>query len=260
MLDAFRPNKKLSRKAWTAILSVQAAFLWVAWTAASRWSIPGPLEIISAVGRLIREDHILYEFFAVSLSINVEALVITSVLSVGLAYLTVVPFMRPVVEFCATSRFLPMTGFVTPFTLAFGGGHGLKVALMVFGMSVFFITAMASAVVEIPKADWDHAKSLRMSPWRSVKEIVILGKADVAFEIFRQNAAMGWMMLTMVEGLVRSEGGVGSVLLNHAKYRHWDAVFAIMFILFVTGVAQDRFIAFVKSVFCPYANMSLERP
>ena len=43
----------------------------------------------------------------------------------------------------------------------------------------------------------------------------------------RQNAAMGWMMLTMVEGISRSEGGVGAMLLNQNKHFHLSAVFAI---------------------------------
>ena len=55
---------------------------------------------------------------------------------------------------------------------------------------------------------FDHARSLRFSDWRVVWEVVVLGTADKAFEILRQNAAIGWMMLTMVEGISRSEGGM----------------------------------------------------
>ncbi|MBL0220862.1 MAG: hypothetical protein IPQ07_44200 [Myxococcales bacterium] len=43
--------------------------------------------------------------------------------------------------------------------------------------------------------------------WRPV-EVVILERSDRAFEVLRQNAATGWMMLTMVRGVVRSSGGL----------------------------------------------------
>jgi len=39
-------------------------------------------------------------------------------------------------------------------------------------------------------------------------------------DLLRQNSAMGWMMLTMVEGLVRSDGSIGTLLLNNDK--HFD--------------------------------------
>jgi NitT/TauT family transport system permease protein len=167
--------------------------------------------------------------------------------------------MRPFVEFCSKARFFSMAGFVTMFTLAFGGGHGLKVALLTFGMTVFFVTSMSAVVAGIPRSEWDQARSLRMSPWRMVWEIVVLGKADEAFEVLRQNAAIGWMTLTLVEGLVRSEGGIGGILLTQSKYRHWDAVFAIQLTVLLVGIFQDRFIVYLKRVFCPYAFLTLER-
>ncbi|HEY8097143.1 MAG TPA: hypothetical protein VIE65_13755, partial [Methylobacter sp.] len=223
MLDAFRPNTKLSIEAYSILIAVEVAVLLIAWCMAGTLSIPGPLDTFSALGTLITQGGLLYDL-KVSLTVNVEAILISSILSVGLAYLTVMPVFRPFVEFCSKARFFSMAGFVPMFIFAFGGGHALKVALLTFGMSVFFITSMAAVVANIPKADFNYAKSLRMGPWRSVLEMVIFGKMSDAFEIFRQNAAIGWMMLTMVEGLVRSEGGIGGIILNTTKYRRFDYV------------------------------------
>lgn len=259
MFKSFQPNKTLTSKEWAVLLTIQVGLLSLLWSAGDSLSIPGPVDTLNALGRLIKEEGLLYDLFVVSFRINIEAIAITAVLSIGLAYLTVLPVMRPLGELCSKFRFLPMTGLVTPFTLAFGGGHWLKVSLLTFGMCVFFITSMTAVVASISKSDWDQARSLRMSSWRAVREVVVLGKADEAFEVLRQNAAIGWMMLTMVEGLVRSEGGVGSVLLNQAKYRHWDAVFAIMGTLLLLGVIQDRVIVGLKGFFCPYATLKLER-
>src|SRR5207237_4344113 len=98
-----------------------------------------------------------------------------------------------------------------------------------------------------------------MSEWRVVWEVVILGTADRAFEVLRQNAAIGWMMLTMVEGIVRSEGGVGTMLLNESKHFRLGDVFAIQLVILFVGVFQDYAIGAVKSVVCPYAALTLER-
>jgi NitT/TauT family transport system permease protein len=67
----------------------------------------------------------------------------------------------------------------------------------------------------------------------------VLGTADAAVEAIRQNAAMGWMMLTMVEGLVRSEGGVGVLMLDANKHLQLDAVFALIATVIAVGIVQD---------------------
>jgi NitT/TauT family transport system permease protein len=126
-------------------------------------------------------------------------------------------------------------------------------------MSVFFLTSMAAVVAEIPKSDWDQARTLRMGDWRSVWEIVILGRADQAFEMLRQNASIGWMMLTMVEGLVRTEGGIGGIMLNSSKYRMFDAVFAVQLTVAIIGFGQDKLIGKAKDLCCPYSSLALER-
>jgi NitT/TauT family transport system permease protein len=258
MLDAFVPNKSLTGRAWATLLVVQGAMLLALWSFGGALSIPTPLDVLRALHRLVVDEGLLYEL-KVSLIVNVQAILISSVLSIGFAYLTVIPAARPFVAFCSKARFFSLAGFLSVFTFAFGGGHGLKVALLTFGMSVFFITSMASVVEEIPKEEWDQARTLRMSNWRSVWEIVVLGRSDAAFEILRQNAAIGWMMLTMVEGLVRSEGGIGAMMVNSAKYRQFDIVFAVQLTLFIVGITQDLFIGYLKNIFCPYANLTLER-
>src|SRR5206468_7841716 len=131
----------------------------------------------------------------------------------------------------------------------------LKVSLLVFGMVVFFVTSMAAIVAEIPKDRFDHARTLRMSEWRVVWEVVILGTADQAIEVLRQNAAIGWMMLTMVEGISRAEGGIGAMLLNQNKHFHLAEVFAIQIVILAVGMAQDYTIGLVRNLACPYASL-----
>ena len=174
--------------------------------------IPRPGEVLTSLGQLW-QDGVVVELGR-SFFTNVKALFYTSLISLGLSYLTVVPAMRPLIAAVGKMRFLGLTGLTLVFTLTIGGGEGLKVSILTFGMTVYFVTYMASVVAAIPREAYDHARTLRMSEWRIVWEVVILGKADEAFEAMRQNAAIGWMMLTMVEGMVRSGGGIGAMLIN----------------------------------------------
>ncbi len=87
----------------------------------------------------------------------------------------------------------------------------------------------------------------------------MLGTADKAFEVLRQNAAIGWLMLTLVEGIVRSEGGVGAMLLSQQKHFRLADVFAIQIVILLVGLVQDFGIGLLRHIVCPYANLTLER-
>lgn len=195
----------------------------------------------------------------ISFLLNVQAMAWATVISLVLAYLTVVPFFQPIVSAISKGRFLGMVGLTFFFTVIFASGHSLKVSLLVFGVSVFFVTTMIDVVAQVPKEKFDLARTLRMGEWRVVWEVIVLGRADIAFDAMRQNAAMGWMMLTMVEGISRSEGGVGALLLNQNKHFRLEAVFAIQIAILLIGLFQDYALGLVRKFLFPYADLQLEK-
>jgi NitT/TauT family transport system permease protein len=231
--------------------------LFFIWVFSPTIFLPKPKEVFQALSEMWMEG--LGGELITSFYLNLQAIALSTILSLLLAYLTVIPFFRPIVTLLSKLRFLSLVGLTFFFTLMATSGHGLKLYLLVFSVSVFFVTGMAEVVAAIPKEKFDLARTLRMGEWRVVYEVVILGQADKAFETLRQNAAMGWMMLTMVEGISRSEGGVGAMLLNQNKHFHLSAVFAIQISILFLGLGQDYVIGLLRRVFCPYATLTLER-
>ena len=69
--------------------------------------------------------------------------------------------------------------------------------------------------------------------------MIIVGKADQVFEIVRQNFAIAWMMITMVEGLNMSEGGIGTLLIKYNKYNDLPHVLALQVVVFGLGLCFD---------------------
>jgi len=256
--DAFSPNRILSPVSMQIIIGAQILVLLALWFGSPYAILPKPGEVISEFGKLWTKQGLGEELIR-SFELNIKALLISAVISIGLSYLTVLPFFRPIITVLSKGRFLSLVGFSVFFTLVLGGGEVLKLSLLVFSMTVFFLTSMASVVAEIPKETFDYARTLRMSPWRTVWEVVILGTAAEAFEAMRQNAAIGWMMLTMVEGIVRSGGGVGVLLLNNQKYMNYAGIYAIQIVILLVGIFQDTLIGFARRVFCPYSVLALER-
>jgi len=255
---ALSPNRTVSRPAMQLLIAGELLLFLLIWWNSPFAVLPRPGEVLGAIQTLWMEQGLGPELWT-SFTSNLEALAITTVLSLLLSYLTVLPIFRPVSNAISKGRFLGLTGLTFVFTLIFGGGHPLKISLLVFGMSVFFVTSMSAVIAEIPKERFDYARTLRMSEWQVVWEVVVLGTADNAFEVLRQNAAMGWMMLTMVESISRSEGGVGAMLLNQNKHFHLAEVFAIQGLILVVGMGQDYAIGVARNVVCPYAALTLER-
>jgi NitT/TauT family transport system permease protein len=256
-LNCVRPNRTVSPTVWKILLIGEAAIALALWWLLPLQILPKPGEVLEALRALWQEG--LGRELIVSFLLNIEAIFWTIVLSLGISYLTVLPAFRPIAAALSKGRFLGLIGLTLIFTLTVGGGHKLKLSLLVFGMTVFFITSMAAVIAELPKEKFDHARTLGMGEWRVVWEVIVLGTADEAFEVLRQNAAIGWMMLTMVEGISRAEGGIGAMLLNQNKHFHLAEVFAIQLVILVVGMAQDYAIGLVRNLVCPYASLTLER-
>lgn len=257
-LNAFLPNRAVSKSTMLTIIAVEVAIALLIWVRTPFAVLPNPGEVFASLGELWAKQGLGQEL-ATSFGLNVQALLWASLISLLLSYLTVIPVFRPLVAAISKGRFLSLAGFTLIFTLMVGGGRPLKLSLLVFTITVFYITSMASVIAAIPRGEFDHARTLRMSEWRVVWEVVILGTAEKAFEVLRQNAAIGWMMLTMVEGIVRGEGGIGNMLLNTNKQVRLSEVFAIQIVILLVGLFQDYIIGALRRIVCPYADLTMER-
>lgn len=257
-LDIVRPNRAVSRTTMGVLILVELAVALLLWFANPFPVLPRPNEVLAALHRLWFTEGLGPELFT-SLRFSLQALAWSTLISLALSYLTVLPIFRPIVLAISKGRFLSLVGFSVVFTLLMKNASQVKLSLLVFAMTVFYVTSMAAVVAAIPKENFDHARTLRMSEWRVVWEVVVLGTLAQAFEVMRQNAAIGWMMLTTVESLVRSEGGVGVMLLNQQKHFHLADVFAIQLLILFVGLLQDYGIGVLRRLCCPYADLTLER-
>jgi NitT/TauT family transport system permease protein len=258
ILNLFRPNTRNSRSTIAIMVALQVAVLLALWiTSPFKW-LPTPMDIWAALGRLIQQQNLLYELWN-STWLCLKAMGIAILISLLISYLTVIPFFRPVGFLISKFRFWSLVGLSFVFTLLTSGGHELKVSLLVFGITVFFVTSMVSIVQSIPKYEFYHARTLRMSEWQVVWEVIILGKLDQVAEVIRHNFAISWMMLTLVEGISRAEGGIGVLLLNNNKLLRLADVFAIQLVILLMGILLDYAIGKAQQLFFPYSKMTLEK-
>jgi NitT/TauT family transport system permease protein len=251
---AFLPNRVVDRATASLIVALWAGAALLVWIFSPFKTLPTPGEIWHALGELWWQRGMGPEIFT-TMRLIAHATLLTVVISLLMSYATVIAFLRPAVEAASKLRFLGITGLVFPFTLATGGGYALKVALLTFGMTTFFVTSMAQVVIEIPRAEFDYMRVLGASELRILWEVVVLGTLDKALDVLRQNVAMGWAMITMVEGISRAEGGIGAMILNENKHFLLAEVYAILFVILLLGLAMDYGMGVLTNVLCPYVAL-----
>ncbi len=254
----FYPNRAIDARIAVGLVGFWVALFLLLWVISPWESIPGPGEVWVALGNLWWTMGLGPELFT-TMKLIFHALFFTVVISMTLSYATVISFFRPLVVGLSKLRFLGLTGLVFPFTLATGGGYALKVALLTFGMSSFFITSMAQIIIEIPREQFDHMRVLGASETRIVYEVVIRGTLDRALDVLRQNVAIGWSMITMVEGISRSEGGLGALILNENKHFRLGEVYAMLIVILILGLLMDYLMGILTRILCPHAELERVR-
>lgn len=254
----FLPDVKTTSTDRILVISAWIVLGFLLWQFNDNIFFPKPLAVLHAFER-IREQGLLLQF-GVSLWTMMWAIIWTLVISHTLAYLSALSAFRPLATFVTGWRYFGFVGLLLPLTLLFPDGGTLKIVMLSYGMSVFYLSSLLGIVQNIPEEQYDHARVLGLSQTRMIYEVAIRGTLYNALIAFSSNSAMAWMMLTTVEGVVRSQGGIGAVLINMDRHADLGQMFAILVIIFCLGRFQDVVITAVTNyIICPYARLGKGR-
>ena len=108
------------------------------------------------------------------------------------------------------------------------------------------------------KQEFELCKTLGYNNWQTLYEVIIVGKADQAFEILRQNFAISWLMITMVEGLNMSEGGIGALMIKYNKYNDLTNVLALQLVIFLVGLLFDYLLGNICLWLFPHTKLQIQ--
>lgn len=146
-------------------------------------------------------------------------------------------------------------GLIFIFTLLTRDGSQLKLSLLLFGIVPFLVTSFLAVILRTPAQELELCQTLGYNRWQSLYEMIIIGKADQVFEVVRQNFAIAWMMITMVEGLNMSEGGIGALLIKYNKYNDLPHVLALQAVIFGIGLCLDYLLGALRHWLFPYTKL-----
>jgi ABC-type nitrate/sulfonate/bicarbonate transport system permease component len=255
----FTPFSAISGSTSTILVMVQCALALVLWQVfASGGLIPTPSKILESFVTIVSSGNFYDNLFS-SLSLTFKGMGISIVIALIICYVSLIPFFTPIAKFIIKCRYLTLTGLIFLFTLLTSNGHNLKLSLLIFGIVPFFVTSLLSIIDAINVQEYELCKTLRMNNWQTLLEVVIIGRLDQVIDVMRQNFAIAWMMITMVEGLNMSEGGLGTMLIKSNKFIDLGTVFAILLIIFLLGICFDFLLAKMRHWFFPYTKLQLRK-
>jgi sulfonate transport system permease protein len=257
MKNLFHPFKRISRQTFIVMIVLQVIVALTLWHTMSDGLIPKPLKVAQAFFGLL-STKLLMDNILVSLVLTLKAMLYSIVITLFFSYLSVLPFFRSIAMFLVKCRYLTLTGLIFVFTLLTQDGSQLKLSLLVFGIVPFFVTSFLSVIVQINKQEYELCKTLGYNNWQTLYEVIIVGKADQVFEILRQNFAIAWLMITLVEGLSMSEGGVGTLLIKYNKYNDLTNVLALQLVIFTIGIGFDYLLGSLKRWLFPYTKLQIQ--
>jgi len=254
MKNLFTPFQKLSSQRLYLIIGLQVLLFLLFWQIISNGLIPAPFKVANAFLRLI-SSGILLDNILVSLLLTIKALFYSIVITLLFSYLSVIPFFNSLAVFLVKCRYLTLTGLIFIFTLLTKDGNQLKLSLLIFGMVPFFVTSFLSVIVHTNRQQYELCKTLGYNNWQTLYEVIIVGKADQVLEILRQNFAISWLMITLIEGLNMSEGGIGALLIKYNKYNDLTNVLALQLVIFLVGLGFDALMGMMRKWLFPYTKL-----
>lgn len=258
MKNLFLPNHQPRPTVFLTMVAAQGLVLLLLWLFYPLHLFPTLGEVGRAFLDLVTTQGLVQELWA-SLLTAMQAVAAATVLALGISYLTALPFFRPLAYAATKLRYLTLTGLTFFMALLLSSGHQVKLSVLIFGATVYFVTGMTSVIQTTTEEEINHARTLGLGEWQSFWEVVVLGKLDLMLEVVRQNVAIIWTMITLVETLYQSEGGIGLLLYKQNRYLHLDGVVAIQLIILATGAAQDYAFVLLRRVFFPYSALAVSR-
>ena len=219
---------------------------------------PRPYEVLLEFYNIITSNDFLEDLFS-SLRTTTFAMFYAIVISLFFCYASKLSWVRPITIFLTKCRFLTLTGLIFVFTMVSSSSESLKINLLVVGICPFFITSLLSTIDEIDKQEYELCYTLKYSKWRTLYEVIIVGRLDQVIEVIRQNFAITWLMITMVEAKNMSGGGIGTMLIISDKYLQLNKVFAILLIVFLIGIFFDWFLNYIRYNLFPYLKVQNDK-
>lgn len=254
--------RKPLKKTHTLILAGVGLFILILiWTGLTygadpflpKQTLPAPGRVLGAFGDLYR-DNDLIQNITLSLALNYGGYIKAILWGIPLGFLIgLLPINRGLFQKLVDAiRFLPITALIGLFIIWFGIGSDMKINFLAFGIFIYLLPTMIVRVDEVDDVYTKTVHTLGASKWQTFTSVYLPAVLSKIIEDIRVLTAISWTYIIVIE-TTGSEGGIGQLIYSAAQRQgRVDKTFALLIIIMIIGVIQDRLFAYLDRKFFPY--------
>lgn len=215
--------------------------------------LPNPLDVLASYGEMIQENDLILNTFK-SLGVNfagyVEAILISLPLGFAIGLLPILrgAFQKPV----DALRYVPLTAVTGLFIAWFGIEMDMKTHFLAFGILIYLLPIIVQRIDEVQDVYLKTVYTIGASPWQTVRTVYIPSVISRLWDDIRILTAISWTYIIVAE-TINNEGGLGSVIwFAGQRFRRYDKVFAVLILIMIIGVLQDRLFSHLDKKLFPH--------
>ncbi len=223
-------------------------------------ALPSPFKVIASFPELITQNELFKNLgFSIGLNLSgyLEAIIITIPVGfiIGLFKFTRWGFQQQVDSF----RYVPLTALTIVFIVLFGAtGAPMKIHFLAFGILIYLLPVMVQRIDEVNDVYLKTVHTLGATDWQTVKTVYFPSVLSRLSDDIRVLTAISWTYIIVAETMA-SQGGIGALIWS-AGFRQgrFDKVFALLLIIMLVGVIQDKIFQWLDRLFFPYKYQARE--
>lgn len=217
-------------------------------------NLPSPKEVLMSIPVMYHKDNLISNVF-ISIKLNVLGYIIAILVSILIGFtIGLIPLLRGLFNrIVDAGRFIPLAAVTGIFILWLGIGNEMKVSFLAFGIIVYLIPVVVQRIDEVQSVYLQTVFTLGASAWQTVKTVYLPYVLSKLIDDIRVLTAISWTYITIVEMLNKS-GGIGQLIWEAKRQSAIDKAFAVLLIIVLIGILQDKLFASLDKVLFPYKH------
>lgn len=218
--------------------------------------LPSPIKVIKAFPDLNQNDDVIGNTFY-SIKLNFFGYILAILVSVPIGFLLgLIPLFRGLFSQIINSyRFIPLTAVTGIFIMWLGLGSNMKVAFLAFGIIVYLIPVVIQRIDEVQNVYLNTVFTLGATSWQTIRTVYIPYVFSKIIDDIRVLTAISWTYITIVE-MLNKGGGIGELIWTAKRQSRIDKAFAILIIIVVIGILQDRLFVMIDKILFPFKHVN----
>lgn len=264
----FQPNGEISKKEASVIGIIGAVLLIIVWylvtvsgEVISPGILPNPVKVVKSIPVLFEKHHLLQNIWY-TVSLNLSGYLIAVVLALPLGFLIgMIPMFNSLFrKYFEALRYLPLPTVSGIFISIFGLAFGMKAFFLAFGIFIFALPSVIGKVLDLqnPANVKDNvylqtAKTMGMSNWQTFKYVYFPYVMEKVYDDIRSLVAISYTYVVIAESL-NKVGGIGAMISTFTRQSRTPEVYALLFIIVMIGLLQDKVFQWMKPVLFPHTK------